>query len=65
MGTLALVLQLGKLEKLLHSEELQNQPVDRTGLESPVWGVWEAEFSLTLLAMRLPANPQSRSHSQH
>lgn len=34
MGTLALALQLGKLVKLLHSEELQNQPVDRTGLES-------------------------------
>lgn len=34
MGTLALALQLGKLAKLLHSEEPQNQPVDRTGLES-------------------------------
>lgn len=35
MGTLALALQLGKLVKLLHSENgPQNQPVDRTGLES-------------------------------
>lgn len=31
MGTLALALQLVKLR---HSEEPQNQPVDRTGLES-------------------------------
>lgn len=61
MGTLVLVLQLGKLAKLLHSEEPQNQPVDRTGLES-----LSGECGrLGLLAMGLPANPQNRSHSQH
>lgn len=35
-GTLALALQLGKVVKLLHAEEPQNQPVDRTGLEGSI-----------------------------
>jgi len=69
MGTLALVLEVGKVAKLLRAEEPQRQPVGRTGLESttqaPGWGAWEAGFNLTLLDASLSDNPRSRSHSEH